>query len=252
MSTIDIEWAKKELSEFLYATEEVPDSYDQDFDGATFVASYRTKSDRDAIIGQAHVVEKIFDRILREWPREIKNEFGWDRYRELALRCIAELNRHDEIAAKLGDDAPQMDVGQLHPWVWDAARPLWQSEHFSVAVQQAAVALNANLQTKVGRRDISETKLFQEVFSLDGPKEQKPRLRFGPNHGGDTYRSRLVGASALAQGLYSGVRNILSHESETEIAEQVALEQLAAFSLLARWVDEAYVETEARKVDSTG
>lgn len=243
MSAIDTAWAKKELLEFLDATVEVPDSYDRDYDGNSFVASFRTRLSRDQITARAHVVEKIFDRILREWPKEAKREYGWDRYRDLAIRCIAELDRHDEIAEKLGEDTPQMDAGQLHPWIWEAARPLWQSEHFAVAVQQAAIGLNANLQTKVRRRDISETKLFQEVFSLDDPKEGKPRLRFGPNDGGDSYKSRLVGASALAQGLYSGVRNILSHESEIEITEQVALEQLAAFSLLARWVDEAHVET---------
>jgi hypothetical protein len=31
----------------------------------------------------------------------------------------------------------------------------------------------------------------------------------------------------------------VSHDEGTELDEQVALEQLAAFSLLARWVDEA-------------
>jgi hypothetical protein len=63
-----------------------------------------------------------------------------------------------------------MDAGKLHSWVWESAAPLWRTKHFSRAVSQAAIRVNAETQAKVGRRDITETDLFNQVFSLDEPK----------------------------------------------------------------------------------
>lgn len=52
-----------------------------------------------------------------------------------------------------------------------------------------------------------------------------------------------VGASNLGQGLYSAVRNVLNHTDATEhsFREADSIESLAAFSLLARWIDRAEV-----------
>ena len=44
-------------------------------------------------------------------------------------------------------------------------------------------------------------------------------------------------------GCFEGIRNPAAHEHGLQFPEQVALEQLAAFSLLARWVDDCTVET---------
>ena len=60
--------------------------------------------------------------------------------------------------------------------------------------------------------------------------------------GSDTYKSVQRGAMALAEGTFAGIRNPLSHEADQELDEQVALEYLAALSVLARWVDESSVE----------
>jgi len=62
------------------------------------------------------------------------------------------------------------------------------------------------------------------------------------NDGSDTYRSLQRGAMALAEGIYAGIRNPLNHEAPADLSEQVALEYLAALSVLARWVDDAIVE----------
>lgn len=53
------------------------------------------------------------------------------------------------------------------------------------------------------------------------------------------------GARALAEGLYAAIRNPGVHAPEQVAGgeEQLCLEQLAAFSLLARWVDQADVQT---------
>jgi hypothetical protein len=161
-------------------------------------------------------------------------------------RAKAMLLRADELHVKLGDGAPEMDASNLHPWVWEGAAPLWKTGHHLHAVGQAAVRANAETQSKVGRRDVSETDLFNQVFSTDPPKAGVSRLRVMPDDGSRTFQSVQRGARALAEGLYAGVRNPAAHDGG-EIGEQEALEQLAAFSLLARWVDGAEVET----VDAT-
>ena len=94
----------------------------------------------------------------------------------------------------------------------------------------------------MGRRDVSETDLFKQAFSMDGPKVGKPRLRRMHDDGSDTYKSVQRGAMSLAEGVFGGIRNPLSHEVHQELSEQEGLEYLAALSVLARWVDESEVE----------
>ena len=74
----------------------------------------------------------------------------------------------------------------------------WQSGHYRSAVEDAAKKVNAETQNKVGRRDVSETKLFQEAFSADAPVAGRPRLRRMTDDGSDTYKSVQRGAMALA------------------------------------------------------
>lgn len=106
---------------------------------------------------------------------------------------------------------------------------------------QAAIRVNAETQAKLGRMDVSETALFNEAFSLDAPKEGKSRLRLAEDDGGDTYKSLHRGARSFAEGLYAAIRNPGMHQPERATDEHLALEQLAAFSLLARWVDQSQV-----------
>jgi uncharacterized protein (TIGR02391 family) len=127
--------------------------------------------------------------------------------------------------------------------VWSGAKSLWQSGHFRSAVEDAAKKVNAETQNKVGRRDVSETDLFKQAFSLDPPSEGRPRLRRMQDDGSPTYKNLQRGAMALAEGIYAGIRNPFNHEDPIEIDEQIALEYLAALSVLARWVDESTVET---------
>ncbi|MFD7980562.1 TIGR02391 family protein [Streptomyces sp. NPDC059071] len=87
-----------------------------------------------------------------------------------------------------------------------------------------------------------ETALFVNVFSKDDPKPGQPRLRLMTDDGSDTFRSVHRGAAAFAEGCFAGIRNPNSHEDGLpELPEHEALEQLAAFSVLARWVDGATV-----------
>jgi putative copper export protein len=62
--------------------------------------------------------------------------------------------------------------------------------------------------------------------------------------GSETFRSLHDGAAAFGRGCFLAIRNVLSHEygEAAEPPEQQALEYLAAFSVLARWISDASVE----------
>jgi hypothetical protein len=108
-------------------------------------------------------------------------------------------------------------------------------------VRAASVKLNAETQNKLGARDLSETALFQIAFSADEPTPTRPRLRPPEDDGGKTALSIRRGIMAFAEGCFAGIRNPTSHDLQEELPEHEALEQLAAFSVLARWVDRATV-----------
>lgn len=237
MSELNREWALKELQSFLEL-----------FRSSDSGARAGTKED---ILGQLHVVEQILDRVTPSWktrkyhamPNVLLHEGAWYMQRDATPGAITALERQKEIELNLGDGAPSLSASKLHPWVWSGARSLWQSGHYRSAVEDALKKVNAEIQNRVGRRDLSETKLFQESFSENPPQPGKPRLRRMPNDGSDTYKSLQRGAMALAEGIYAGIRNPLNHEAPADLSDQVALEYLAALSVLARWVDDATLET---------
>lgn len=197
-----------------------------------------------SIVAAAQVVEKILDRVLPAWRASIPfDKTGrWQQHHEAALRAIAQLTRQAEIDEMLGDDAPRMSASTLHPWAWDGARSLWQSGHRREAVRAASVKVNAETQNKLGARNLSETALFRMAFRSDPPANGKPRLRLPEDDDGQTAQSMRRGMMAFAEGCYAAIRNPASHDPLEELGEQEALEQLASFSVLARWVDRARVE----------
>ena len=243
---IDIAWARAELTEFLKLTElrRPPSS-----PGIVEISSRMVNaSSKEQIVAKAHVVEQVLNRVLPRWRADISDSVNrvnrWNKHREAAVRAIAALDRDVEVRERLGDDAPQLSAAVMHPWAWDGARSLWQSGHFREAVTAAARKVNAETQNKVGRRDVSETKLFQSVFSAETPKPDQPRLRVMTDDGGDTFKSIHRGLMAFAEGCYAAIRNPNSHEDGLpELPEHEALEQLAAFSFLARRIEEATVLT---------
>lgn len=243
MSELNTDWALAELDKFI---DQTVMSNDSGSHGGVMVitASSSTAASNVEVTKQAQVVEKILNRVLPDWRTSIavSKSNRWIQHREAAIRAKEELLREAEVSKNLGENAPDISAANLHPWVWNGASSLWQSGHYRSAVEDAAKKVNAETQNKVGRRDVSETKLFQEAFSVDKPLVGKSRLRRVANDGSDTYRSVQRGAMALAEGIYAGIRNPLNHEEPKDIDEQVALEYLAALSVLARWVDESTVE----------
>lgn len=191
-------------------------------------------------------------RILRliDPPNRDMEVLAEDEWRGLSIdtdwvrRGIGILADMDEWATRLAPDAPSLPADGLHPWVWDAARTFWESKHYRAAVHAAATSINAHLQDKLGRRDLSDVRLVQEAFSDKAPETGKPRLRIPGAQTDPGVQTRQRGALQLGQGAYSALRNPAAHETG-DLAEQEALEQLATFSVLARLIDQCQVVTSA-------
>lgn len=243
MSSMNVEWAITELDTFLYLTEL---NFPNHGPGVVSFSSRKiTRGSDDDVTRQAYVVEQIFDRVIPAWRDLEANTVvnRWMRHRTAATRTKEALVRQQEIEKNLGESAPELSAAKMHHWIWDGAKSLWQSGHYREAVEAAIKKLNAETQNKVGRRDISESDLFAQAFSLDPPSTGKSRIRRMPNDGSKTFESMQRGAIDFSKGIFTGIRNPLSHEDGHELDEQEALEYLAALSVLARWVDESSMES---------
>lgn len=231
---MNVEWALGELERHrsLLEYRDPPGLY-----RATYVGT------DDEIAAQQVVVERIWARVLGPPAESEPDAYDPRRHeRERTVRCIESIKRNAEIQMNLGDMAPRLDAKSLHPWVWEGARSLWQSNHFAEAVEAAAKCLNAHMQSKVGRRDVSEATLFHQGFSDDPPQPGRPRLRLPDDDDGKSARSLRRGVRSFAEGCYAALRNPSAHDG-LELSEIEALERLAALSIVARWVDASEVAT---------
>lgn len=164
--------------------------------------------------------------------------------------AIYALENEELLQEKLGPEpGPQLRADSLHPVVWDAAQSFWRSNHRREAVQAAARAVNAQLQDRLDRRDVNEAHAVRQAFTLDQPKPKAPRLRLMEDDGSPTFRTLHEGTAQFGAGCFMAIRNPPAHEPMEELDEQEALEQLAAFSILARWVEQADIVTADESED---
>jgi hypothetical protein len=154
---------------------------------------------------------------------------------------IGDLERAEEREANMQTSAPKLSADALHPWVWDAARSLWDTGHYRQAVSQAATIINNHVQQIVRRRDVSDSELLTSVFSEQPPKGGQPRLRWPGDPNDKTVKSMNAGLARFAPGAFMTIRNVATHETD-ELSQQTALEQLAVLSQLARWVEQCDIE----------
>lgn len=173
----------------------------------------------------------------------IDNPDYWhDVVRPRVLRAIGIHSLGAEARKRMQPDSPDLAADQLHPWVWEAAAPLWNAGSRPDAIYAAARSVNAHPQQMRGHHDKSEAALCREFFSPDPPAPGRPHLRFPGTTTSATWRSRQQGAMEFGAGCFTGIRNPVAHEYGLKLTEQVALEYLAAFSVLARSIDECTVE----------
>lgn len=232
---MDTEWVLKELRTFIQISA---------YGASSVVMGGATTSVPEAnIIAQAEVVDQILRRVFPDWQQvvQVTTRRKWTQRREACIRAVAKIERQEEIANALGEDAPDLNAAGMHPWVWSGAKSLWQSGHFAEAVHGASMKVNAETQNLIGRRDVSETDLLVQAFSDDPGRPGSPRLRLPGDDGGKTAKSQRRGVRMFAEGCYAAIRNPIAHDA-TDLGETEALERLAAFSILARWVEASRVD----------
>jgi uncharacterized protein (TIGR02391 family) len=206
----------------------------------------RVVSGRTATLTELRQCEPTVKEVLKRLDPTL-SEFkfdtvgGKDDARNAAQRALGILDRMDEWAANLEPDAPTLPADQFHPWVWQAARTFWDSKHYRAAVDAAANAINAHTQDKVGRRDIADNDLMNQIFT-EKPKSGQTYLGLPGDPNDQTVKSRSRALRPFAEGCFAGIRNPAAHEHGPDWDEQKALEQLAALSVLARWIDECDVK----------
>ena len=239
-----VAWAMVRLGIFIEACEPkfVPSP-----SGTVGFHGYTTSGDESFVIRESAVIEKILDKYTPGWQGTsiVDARFRFRKIYECSARCLALLQDWDEVSENLTSEGPSLIAAEMHPWVWQSAQSAWEAGQFEDAVDAAARGVNSHLRGKTGRKDIGESDLIAQVFSPKPGDETNPRLRLPlPEGTADRTVSALhSGVLNFGQGLFSAVRNPLAHEApgHLEMSENQCLEVLAAFSLLARWIDAASV-----------
>jgi len=233
---MDEKWALEQCERWLWLHERAPIEYEGERPKGAPKAKMRgTKEERSRISNRVHVIaDALYDR-----P-------GWNLWSSAdgVRQLMFELEEGAEVRARVGldDPGPALAADSLHPWVWSAAQPHWDSGNHDAAVWAAAINVNSQLKLKAERPELGESALVRAAFGTDDPQPGKARLRLCDRSNPDLFKDRHVGAINLGSGLFSGVRNPLNHVGAVDLTEQEALETLAGWSLLSRWIDRAEVE----------
>lgn len=234
---VDVEWSLQQMNEYRVLLIKHEQSVSQE--------RVDTGAELDRRLTTVQAIAKAFGSpiVSSLWAQPVRGSNG-KRHVTAALSAtdilIGDLTNREAILRHLKAPAPQISADQLHPWVWQAAASLWGTNHRREAVQAAATLINAETQTKVGRRDVSDADLMNQVFSKNDPEPGKPRLRWPGDQSDLRVQSMNNGLRGFASGVFRTVRNAATH-NPTDIPEQEALEQLSALSLLARWIEKCDV-----------
>lgn len=150
-------------------------------------------------------------------------------------------------------DLPTFTPAQFHPVVWAGASAHWTTHQYRVAVREASEGLTVHWKERLSRSDVDDTVFWQQTLSPGAPEPGKPKLAWPGAAEDKTVKSMRGGLeplakalNALATGLNLTVRNVTTH-TRSELSEQEAMERLAAYSYLARLLDQC--EVAAADVD---
>jgi hypothetical protein len=160
-SPVDQEWAAKQLEAFVEAI----DTLEQMGRIGSLIAddereSLRLGNDADETENLVRSREPIAQLIMEavqpglstyQSADSVMDEWGgwatrWRPAKGAALRALGLVKTGAEAKEKLRTDAPDLAADQLHAWVWEAARPMWEAGSPATAVLHAAQAINARLQ----------------------------------------------------------------------------------------------------------
>lgn len=189
------------------------------------------------------VIAKIMDKLKVGFHRgrlPYRTPMFWSERLRDAHHAIGTIDGEPEWVANSGTQAPSLSVERFHPWVWEAAKTLWNTGHRRPAVHAAASAVSAETRRKLGlgRTATSDTQLMKQAFR---PPSVGRRYLKVDDEGGAGAEQDAV--RDLAVGCFTAIRNPAGHPDGPDWPEQRALEYLAALSALARWIDGASVAT---------
>ena len=140
-------------------------------------------------------------------------------------------------------DPTALKVADMHPWVAAPAVPLYEDRHWFAAVTAAADNVRAQWKKALG----SETDDLPSTFSPKDPKEGRPRMRFvrySRNSDEQRWVNAHEGAMHFARGCMMRIRNLYKYQArDQKVSPSLALETLAALSLLSRWIEDAEVRS---------
>jgi hypothetical protein len=175
-TTLNTPWAIGELNLFISRCQQHSTAWNQNSTAAFQNPALRTT--HDDVIGQMPIIEQIADRAWPVWRQHMPERRGmsweYDPLLQIAKQVLVMLYRKDELERNLGETGRTLSAQTLHRDVWEASKSLWRNGHYGEAVSAAARSVNAMLQAKVSRRNISEGKRVSECFSLDPPKPGFP------------------------------------------------------------------------------
>ncbi|MBK3627021.1 TIGR02391 family protein [Streptomyces sp. MBT49] len=191
---------------------------------------------------RARLIESAYVQDLGAYETTADERDRWSRARHAAIEALGRAQSAEEMASFLRPASPALAANDLHPWVWEPAAQLWAAEAHQDAVLAAARTVNRRLQQKLDRHDVGETDLCMQSFDIKAPSAGKPRLRFGGDRDTPTWKARQDGAKYAAAGTFLAIRNLAAHADEVNWTKQEALEYLAYFSVVSRWIDECTVE----------
>ena len=230
------------VREFISAANNSSDAYsEQGFNTYEQQRQYQAQ-----LRGLLPLIRDIAERIhpdcapdLKTPPRVYDYEdpmWEWDQTAAAAETLAGVLEHQGAHEQIFGSSGPSLAASGLHEWVWEAAKGRWDAGYYGDAVHAAAEVINQKTKVKLGRPDLSGTRLYASAFSLDPPKPGQPRLRFASVNQQDeeTWKSVHQGAMHLGMACSQGIRNPQAHKTATHLTEQQALEQLGALSVLAR------------------
>lgn len=223
---MDQRWMREELVKF----ERLCDEYR----ARVGTNGVNVMEEKEKLVGRMTTALPVVREILQRLEPTLVGQLDLSRVEDSRQAVQFGIGEFD--ARQLALKAPPMLADQLHPRVWAAASVLWGTAQYRVAVGQAAVTLSAFIARKAGSQ-LNDRQLVAQVFSPDPPKRGQPRLHLPSDASSATWKSRQDELHLLAQGAFAGIRNIAAH-TDDEWSEQVALEQLAVLSVIARWADE--------------
>lgn len=234
---MNTEWACSHLERFIEMTRSRNAS-----GGGVLTTRSLPAAPRDEVLAEWVVVERILQQVYPDWRQFHggSQNFEFRAQRDAAVHALARIRTEQEVGENLGPSGPSLSSSSLHPWVWEAARPLWGDGHYRAAIQQAATSVDLQLQVLLDRRDCSGVDLIRQAFSTDAPDVGRPRLRVPDQGNAETTASLQQGMRALGEALVQAVRNPVSHQV-SDLEEPQALECLALMSMFSRLVNECEV-----------